>query len=114
MPNYSYECNHCNKKFELFFYIKDYQEQPKCSYCKSRKTNRLYTIDAASQITSVRKSDGELKTLGDLANRNRDRLSNDQKQALYKNHNSYKEEESKKQLPSGMTRLKKQPKTKWT
>lgn len=114
MPSYSYQCDNCNQKFELFFSIKDYQEKPKCEYCSSKKTSRLYILDVASQITSIRKSDSELKTLGDLANRNRDKLSDDQKLELHNKHNSYKEEAPKKELPSGMTRLKKQPKTKWT
>lgn len=114
MPSYSYQCNKCNTKFELFFLIKDYIETPQCPDCKSKKTNRLYMVDVASQVTSVRKADSELKTLGDLANRNRDRLSDDQKNQLYNDHNSYKEENPKKDLPSGMTRLKKQSKIKWT
>jgi superfamily II RNA helicase len=67
-----------------------------------------------TQSTSIRKSDSELKTIGDLANRNRDRMSDDQKQTLTQKHNLYKNKEEKKQLPSGMTRLKKQHKTKWT
>jgi putative FmdB family regulatory protein len=114
MPSYSYQCNSCNKKFELFFAIKDYEEKPRCEYCNNTDTNRLYRDDVLSQVASVKKSDSELKTLGDLANRNRDRLSSDQKQELNQKHNAYKEESPKKQLPSGMTRLKKQPKTKWT
>lgn len=114
MPSYSYQCNSCNSKFELFFSIKDYQEKPVCESCNSSETSRLYVADVLSQVASVRKSDGELKTLGDLANRNRDRLSDDQKKHLQQKHNEYKEAPSQKELPSGMTRLKKQPKTKWT
>ena len=113
MPTYSYHCDKCKKDFELFFYIKDYIDQPKCQFCKSADTHRQYTKDVSTQSTSVKKSDSELKTLGDLANRNRDRLSDDQKQSLHTKHNSYKEEAPPKDLPSGMTRLKKQPKTKW-
>lgn len=69
----------------------------------------------ATLNTSVKKSDDQLKTLGDLANRNRDKLSEDQKVELYSKHNSYKDEPvSEKPLPKGLSRLKKQPKTKWT
>lgn len=115
MPTYSYSCNKCYNDFELFFYIKDYREKPKCIHCGSQSTQRLITKDAATLNTSVKKSDSELKTLGDLANRNRDKMSDDQKQHLYNKHNSYKEESPKKQLPKGMTRMKKPgSKIKWT
>lgn len=116
MPTYSYHCNKCNKDFEIFFYIKDYVENPKCEYCKENKQiNRLYNKDILTQSASVKKADSELKTIGDLANRNRDRMSEDEKNSLHKKHNSYKEEPSKKELPKGMTRMKKpEKKIKWT
>jgi hypothetical protein len=60
---------------------------------------------------SVKKSDSELKTIGDLANRNRDKISDDHKSYLDQKHNAYKEELSTKQLPQGMSRMQK-PKTK--
>lgn len=113
MPTYSYICNICYKEFELFFYIKDYTEKPNCINCNCNDTNRQYIKDVSTQNTSVKKSDSELKTIGDLANRNRDKLSDDHKVELYKKHNDYKEVESTKQLPSGMTRMKKGTKTIW-
>lgn len=114
MPTYSYICADCSYEFELFFYIKDYTDTPSCSACQSKNTYREYVKDVATQVASVKKSDSELKTIGDLANRNRDRLSEDEKIALYNKHNSYKEEEPKTELPKGMKRLKKQKKIKWT
>lgn len=114
MPTYSYCCNKCNKDFELFSSIREYQEQPKCLCCGSKNTSRSYIKDVATQNTSVKKSDSELSTIGDIANRNRDRMSDDEKIALYNKHNSYKEETPKTELPKGMKRLKKQPKIKWT
>ena len=114
MPTYTYFCPDCNEIFELFFYIKDYKPQPKCEKCKKKNTYRLYDVDIPTQATSIKKADSELKTIGDLANRNRDRLSEDQKVELYNKHNSYKDQQPVKDLPSGMTRLKKQPKIKWT
>jgi putative FmdB family regulatory protein len=114
MPTYSYGCEKCSAEFELFFYIKDYQSSPKCSGCGSKKTYRCYIKDVATQNTSVKKSDTELKTIGDLANRNRDKMSEDEKIALHNKHNSYKEEQPVNELPKGMKRLKKQPKIKWT
>ncbi len=113
MPTYSYYCDSCNTDFELFFYIKDYIEKPNCSICNSKKTHRSYIKDVSTQNTSVKKSDTELKTIGDLANRNRDRLSEDQKIALYEKHNSYKDRTEDKPLPKGMSRMKKGTKTIW-
>lgn len=115
MPAYTYCCNKCAKKFELFFYIRDYIESPICPHCSSSKTERSYMDDLSSIQSSIIKHDSELKTLGDLANRNRDRMSQDQKDILYKKHNAYKEESSTKELPKGMTRMDKPKfKTKWT
>ena len=114
MPTYTYLCDKCCKKFELFWLIKDYQEHPKCEFCSSKKTNRYYQDDVASVMGCVKKSDSELKTVGDLANRNRDKMSEDQKKELFIKHNEYKESTQEKPLPKGMSRLKKQSKRKWT
>lgn len=113
MPTYTYSCGSCGKKFEMFFYISDYNPTPTCLFCSNPKTERSYIDDISSVQGSVIKSDSELKTIGDIANRNRDRLSNDQKQELYHKHNSYKESVDNP-LPKGMNRVKKPPKTKWT
>lgn len=113
MPTYSYGCSKCNQQFELFFYIRDYDDKPKCLHCNSKSTHRLYALDVATQSASVRKSDSELKTIGDLADRNRDKMSDDQKIALYQKHNDYKDHKEEKPLPAGMSRMKKGTKTIW-
>ena len=74
MPTYSYYCNHCNSKFEIFCSINDYKEKTKCRNC-NKVCCRDYIEDVLTQSASVKKSDSELKTIGDLANRNRDRFS---------------------------------------
>ncbi len=112
MPTYTYDCLKCGSKFELFFYIKDYKEQPACDNCGSKSTNRSYVSDVLTQSASVKKADSELKTIGDLARRNSDRMSEDQKISLHQKHNSYREEDVKS-LPSGMSRMKKPPKPLW-
>lgn len=112
MPNYSYGCDNCNKVVELFFYIKDYDDQPLCNECKN-KMHRLYSLDVLTQAASVRKADSELKTIGDLARRNTDKMSEDEKAHLHHKHNSYKEQQPVKTLPNGMSRMKKPPKTQW-
>ena len=113
MPTYSYYCDTCQSNFELFFYIKDYNDKPECSICHSINTYRRYADDVLTQNASVRKSDSELKTIGDLADRNRDKMSDDQKRALHDKHNSYKENKEEKPLPKGMSRMKKGSKTIW-
>jgi putative FmdB family regulatory protein len=114
MPNYTYGCDVCGNKFELFSYIKDYQSDPPCTKCRA-KSHRLYVVDVLTQSSSIKKSDSELKTIGDLALRNSERMSEDQKISLHQKHNSYKDnKEESKQLPSGMSRIKKPPKTSWT
>lgn len=117
MPEYSFACEKCKKKFIVICSIATYSSSEKsirCEYCNnSKNVIRLYQEDLSTLNTSVKKGDGELKTLGDLANRNRDKMSEDQKLALYNKHNEYKEQAPKQELPKGMTRLKKQKKTKW-
>lgn len=114
MPTYSYYCEHCECIFEHFFRMSEYHEQIECDICR-HTISRCYQEDIPSVGASVKKADSELKTLGDLANRNRDRMSEDHKAALYKKHNSYKETEPTKELPKGMSRMSKPKfKTKWT
>lgn len=112
MPEYSYICAHCNNSFSLFFTIDLYEPNPRCNKCK-HQCCRDYETDLVTLNTSVKKSDCELKTIGDLAKRNSDRMSDDQKHALYMKHNSYKDEKDLKPLPSGMSRVKKGQKIKW-
>lgn len=114
MPIYSYLCRRCSCNFEKFYSFKDYIESPPCDSCKSKKTERRYIEDVGTLISTVRKSDSELKTIGDLANRNRDSLSSDRKQELEQKHNAYKDTVSHKELPTGMSRIKKTLKTRWT
>ena len=114
MPTYSYHCNNCHKDFELFSYIKDYTPSPICINCGVENTYRRYSDDILTQSCSVKKSDNELKTIGDLAARNSDRMSSDEKINLYHKHNNYKENKSDKPLPKGMSRIKKPQKPAWT
>lgn len=112
MPEYTYECDDCESVFSVICSISQYKEHPKCN-CGSKKTSRRYTEDCLTINSNVKKSDSELKTVGDLANRNRDKMSEDEKNYLHHKHNAYKEEIPTKTLPQGMSRLKKSPKTIW-
>lgn len=114
MPFYSYLCKRCGETFEMLYSFAQYDPQPKCAICSAKSTERLCAEDAKTISTSVKKSDSELKTIGDLANRNRDRMSDDQKRDIYEKHNTYKDNDEPAPLPSGMTRMRKTTKTQWT
>jgi len=115
MPTYTFCCDKCQHKFELFFTIQSYKDQQVCEKCGSI-SQRSYEDDLGSINTSIKLADSEVKTLDHLAKRNNDRFSEDQKHHLYVKHNSYKENFDKtKDLPAGMTRIEKPKfKTKWT
>jgi len=114
MPTYTFNCENCSQTFEIFLSIKEYHSKQRCPACNSSSVSRDYMMDCSCISASVKKSDSELKTLGDLANRNRDKMSSDHKQFLEKRHNEYKEVQSNKELPKGMTRMEKGIKNKWT
>jgi len=76
MPAYTFYCEKCKYKFEIICSIKDYSDKQRCEKCSnSRNVIRAYTEDLLTINSSVKKSDSELKTIGDLANRNRDKLT---------------------------------------
>ena len=113
MPEYSYRCDKCKDTFSIVVCIREYKEIENCPQC-SGSCSRDYLEDLSSLNTSVKLGDNELKTLGHLAQRNTDRMSDDQRNELYRKHNSYKEEVPEKPLPKGMSRIKKPNKIKWT
>jgi len=113
MPEYSYICENCSTKFSLVSSIRNYCDKVKCSNCK-KLAIRDYETDLTTLNTSVRLSNSEIKTLGHLAHRNTETMSEDQRNELYRKHNAYKETSSEKPLPKGMNRVKKPPKIKWT
>lgn len=113
MPTYTYKCSKCNEAFEIFSTIANYKDTAKCPTCKT-KSERMYREDLSTLNGSVKKTDSELKTLGDLAMRNTERFSDDYKAHLHAKHTAYLEKPSEKPLPKGMTRVKKTKGVKWT
>lgn len=111
MPEYTFYCDKCKDTFCIVCSIKDYTGEYACS-C-GNKSYRSYIHDLSTINASIKKHDTELKTIGDLAARNTEKMSDDQKTFLYQKHNSYKEEQSDRPLPKGMTRMKRPPKTIW-
>jgi putative FmdB family regulatory protein len=77
MPTYEYECDKCGYRFEIRQSIHD-EPLLRCEKCD---THNLYRIISGGLYSSIKKSDDEIK-LGHLADRNRDRFSNDKKEYL--------------------------------
>jgi DNA-directed RNA polymerase subunit RPC12/RpoP len=113
MPEYTYFCSHCKINFSIVSSIKKYKDKIQCNVCGTI-CDRSYNIDLPTIHGGVKLGVSEIKTLGHLAQRNTETMSQDQKDELYRKHNSYKENAPEKPLPKGMTRLKKQPKIQWT
>ena len=115
MPTYTYFCDSCNQSFDLFSNMEDYKDKAKCTNCSSKKKcSRHYQTDMLTLNSSVKKSDSELKTLGDLAKRNGEKFSDDYKAELQRKHYDYKgKEDPDTVLPQGMSRMERAPKTIW-
>jgi putative FmdB family regulatory protein len=77
MPTYQYECKNCHHEFEQYQSIHD-DALLRCPNCDQ---HQLFRVITGGIYVSVKKSDSELK-LHHLADRNRDRLSNDEKKHL--------------------------------
>lgn len=110
MPEYTYVCSSCELKFNIVSSISSYKETVVCPQCKFKKAERAYLEDLTSLNMSIKKSDSELKTIGDIANRNRDKLSEDEKSSLNMKHNDYRYNQEDAPLPKGMSRIKKNKK----
>lgn len=109
MPQYTFDCNDCKNKFEITCWICEYDACIKlleCPKCNSRNVQRDYITDKTT--TSIILADDKLK-LGELAKRNTERMSDEEKAALNYKHNEYLYNEPEHDLPSGMKRTRKKP-----
>lgn len=114
MPEYTFKCEDCNNIYSVVLSYQQYDSTRFCcDTCLSFNVIRDYSSDLQNISGSVKKSDSELKTIGDLANRNRDRMSDDQKESLYRKHNEYKLNKPNDPLPKGWNRVKKTSKPNW-
>ena len=106
MPTYTFCCEQCSVVFDTFSTYREYTGKATCPKCGITTETRDYRTDLPSGF--VKLSDNQIK-LGHLANRNTERLSADEKEALHRKHNAYKYQEPTgiKQLPKGMTRMRK-------
>ena len=100
MPFYSFLCDDCLFDFEANITIDEYDNllsKIVCPNCLSRNVFRDYKSDNVSGGVVF-------KTLGAIADRNNERMSSDEKQALFLKHNDYRFQ-PKPELPEGMKRI---------
>lgn len=81
MPTYQYECSNCKHEFEQYQSIHD-DPLLRCPRCN---THSLFRVITGGLYVNVRKSDSDI-TIGHLADRNRSRFSEDQKEHLENKH----------------------------
>lgn len=86
MPAYDFICQDCEHTFELVMSMSAYCLPSCCPKCNKQSVARVYT----EPTTNIIRGDHQI-TVGELAERNRDRYSDDQKIALHKKHNEYRE-----------------------
>lgn len=88
MPSYTFRCDdeECDAEVELLSTIANYKPLTKCPNCKKETLKRDYETDLPTG--TVVKGNSEI-TVGQLADRNSAKFSEDYKLHLYKKHNSY-------------------------
>lgn len=99
MPSYSYICTNkkCKFKFSVFKHMSEYERQERCPKCSHEECCRDYQEDLP--VASVKKGDNEI-TLGHLASRNTERMSDDQKEAIHVKNHAYMENPPPYKAPS--------------
>ena len=111
MPTYSFKCfeedGGCGHSFEVVMSMSEYKDRQKCPACRKVKgVHRDYTNDPIN--AQVILGDSEIKTVGHLAGRNRDKMSDEEKTLIKQKSTTYLEQrrlETNKNLPPGMKRL---------
>jgi predicted nucleic acid-binding Zn ribbon protein len=105
MPTYTFECvkedGGCGEIFEEYMLMSDYSENnfPHCPKCQNRRfIRRNFAADTTRGFV-------ETNTLGSLAEKNTDKMSDDQKQVLYEQHHDYLINKNRPELPKHMQYL---------
>lgn len=101
MPNYDYYCENCKAEFEIFHSMFA-DAVTECPNCLQHKLVRGIGIPRVY----VKPSDSSC-SLGLLAERNRDRFSEDQKTMLKKKHKTKQVWPDNYELPAGATIINK-------
>lgn len=106
MPEYSFECEKCKGNFSQVWSIQAYEKEVKklkCPFCKSTKVFRDYSVDRT--VPNYIKGLHECETVGEYADKQTAKLSNDERQARIAGFKTKKDPNSgMKELPSGMSR----------
>lgn len=107
MIEYTYFCQKCKLRFAVFKNRSEYQEREKCPDCRSKKNvNRDFLTDLPTGCVKLHIS--EIKKLGHYASRKSEKMSEDEKDHLWLKHNAYKAPNVEKELPRGMSRVRKE------
>jgi len=114
MPDYTFECEKCSKQTMLFFTMSEYDKQHKKVKCPSCQGPLIRNFLADNVKGFVASSLTDCKTIGQYAEKQTAKYSKQQTEDIIENFKT-KKTGGMKQLPKGMTRMKK-PKsgTKWT
>jgi len=109
MPEYTFQCDEeyggCGHTFTKYMSIQNYTDKQTCPTCSKRKTIRRKLCDDLLSINAgIKKSDDEV-TVGHLASRNTERMSDDEKSHLTHKHNEYRYTKPEHDLPDGMSRI---------
>lgn len=103
MPEYEYRCTKCGEHFEIICSMEDYELIDECPYCCTDSAVRVFS----TQPGFVKLAESEIKTLGHLAKRHSETMSDDKKASLKRKNTAYMREGPDKPLPPGMRRIKK-------
>lgn len=101
MAEYSFICAKCDNTFSIFEHRTKYTGKAKCPKCKKISKQRDFSADLP--LDNIIKGDDQLKTVGDLAKRNTDRLSPDEKRHILAKRDANKI--MNPNLPKGMKRM---------
>lgn len=81
MPSYDFECSKCNHTFDRFMSFNEYEIPTTCPECG--ETSCVHRVYSAPDLSVP-------KTVGSLADKNRDSMSEDHRQHLKEKHNAYR------------------------
>jgi putative FmdB family regulatory protein len=104
MPEYSFRCDKCDRTFERFFHVKEYESELKKSKCPSCKSKKIHRDFLADNITpNYIKGMHEATTLGELADKRCKKLGKQTVEGMREDFKTKKRNTLEEKLPEGMT-----------
>ena len=108
MPEYSFKCNKCDRRFEKVWSISTYDDKMtklKCPSCRTKKVRRDYE-DYGLTVGYI-KSLSEATTLGEYADKQTKLYGEEKVAQMHKDFVTKKRPGTgMKELPAGMTRMR--------